>query len=57
MAEEDRPFLLPLFFESVPGISRLVRQQRLLGAKAQRGPTRRKGGGAGRATLPRGSQP
>ncbi len=28
MAEEDRPFLLPLFFESVPGISRLVRQQR-----------------------------
>ncbi len=28
IAEEDRPFLLPLFFESVPGISRLVRQQR-----------------------------
>ncbi len=28
IAEEDRPFLLPMFFESVPGISRLVRQQR-----------------------------
>ncbi len=28
IAEEDRPFLLPLFFESVPGISRIVRQQR-----------------------------
>jgi MFS family permease len=28
MPEEDRPFLLPLFFESVPGISRIVREQR-----------------------------
>jgi MFS family permease len=28
MQEEDRPFLLPMFFESVPGISRLMRQQR-----------------------------
>jgi hypothetical protein len=28
IAEEDRPFLLPMFFESVPGISRIVRQQR-----------------------------
>jgi len=27
IAEEDRPFLLPLFFEAVPGINRLVRQR------------------------------
>jgi hypothetical protein len=26
--DEERPFLLPLFFEGVPGISRLVRSQR-----------------------------
>jgi hypothetical protein len=28
MAKEDQPFLLPMFFEAVPGISRLMRQQR-----------------------------
>jgi MFS family permease len=37
--DEERPFLLPLFFESVPGISRLVRSQRRGGREAGRGPS------------------
>jgi MFS family permease len=47
MPEEDQPFLLPMFFESVPGISRLVRQQRKARAQLP-GPGR--GSGTDRGT-------
>jgi MFS family permease len=44
MPEEDQPFLLPMFFESLPGISRLVRQQRK-GRPQLPGPRPRAGSG------------
>jgi hypothetical protein len=37
LPDEERPFLLPLFFESVPGINRIMRAQRRERGSAPRG--------------------
>jgi len=41
LPEDNRPFLLPLFFEGVPGISRIMRTQKKGRSPAQRGARRK----------------